>query len=51
MHVILEVQRARLGWTARGVWYNKEMEDTGSISHHSFILKIKTLFWINFKPN
>jgi hypothetical protein len=29
--VILEVQRARLGWTAWDVCYGKGMDDTGSI--------------------
>lgn len=51
MDVILEVQRARLGWTVRDVWYSKGMDDTGSISHHSFLLEITTLSWINFKLN
>jgi hypothetical protein len=51
MHVILEVQRARLGWTARGVWYSKRMEDRGNISHLSSLLSMKTMFWINCKPN
>jgi hypothetical protein len=51
MDVILVVQCARLGWTAWDVWYSKGIDDTGSISHHSFLLEITTLFWINFKRN